>query len=374
MPSSRSREAHGHGGGCARAGFGAAALVLGASALVFGLCLPASARAQNTAAAPVPALPEAGQAPVGEGASVQSTIPETDAARDARDLSLQRPVHRSWQLVGEVAYRTLLVRDTDPANDQRMNYRLAFSYEPLERLLLSVRAGATQRFVSVEGESGLRLEDTALSALLQQPVALDGLGWDRTLALVHRARVYLPTSFRSQQDDLLFAAEWMTRARVRLTGQLFAGLRGILQYYAYDYAEQAGLGGLTLPRFVAEAQTFAEYSPLVSAEHGTLTFGADVYVNQTIDYPSGDPGDVVALNLPPGTLDADSIRGAGSTDTFSSPNLGFDVYMLYQPPIEHVLLTASIGQIGGAMRYGEYRVNLFNRDETELAVGVLLTY
>jgi len=26
------------------------------------------------------------------------------------------------------------------------------------------------------------------------------------------------------------------------------------------------------------------------------------------------------------------------------------------------------------MRYGEYRVNLFNRDETELCIGLLLTY
>jgi hypothetical protein len=366
MPSRRSRSEPGRGAP-ARAGLVACALALG-------LCFAAPARAQNTPPAPAVAVPEAGQAPAVEASSTQTSIPGTDAAREARDLSLQRPEHRSWQLVGEVAYRTLLVRDTDPANDQRMTYRMAFSYEPLEHLILSVRGGVQQRFVSVEGESGLRLEDTALSALLQQAVALDGLGWGRSLALVHRARVYLPTSFRSQQDDLLFAAEWMSRARVRLAGQLFAGLRGILQYYAYEYAEQAGLGGLTLPRFVAEGQTFVEYSPLVSAEHGTLTIGADVYVNQTIDYPSGDPGDAVGASLPPGTLDAGSIRGAGTSETFSSPNLGYDVYLLYQPPIEHVLLTASIGQIGGAMRYGEYRVNLFNRDETELAVGVLLTY
>jgi hypothetical protein len=368
MPMSRASGARGFWGSRARAG-------LGVSALLVGLGIAARAGAQDTplaaAAAPVP---EAGQAPAVEAGSGQSTIPEADAAREARDLSLQRPAHRSWQLVGEVAYRTLLVRDTDPANDQRMSYRMAFSYEPLEDLILSLRGGVQQRFVSQEGESGLRLEDTALSALFQQTVALEGLGWDRTLALVHRARVYLPTSFRSQQDDLLFAAEWMSRARVRLTGQLFAGLRGILQYYAYEYAEQVGPGGLSLPRFVAEGQTFVEYSPLVSAERGTLTVGADVYVNQTIDYPSRDPADVVGENLPPGTLDAGSIRGAGSTDTFSSPNLGFDVYLLYQPPIEHVLLTASVGQIGGAMRYGEYRVNLFNRDETELAVGLLLTY
>lgn len=344
----------------------------------FGLCalvlcgLASAARAQSSP--PAPAVVEPGSTPVVEAANVQATLPEADPAREARDLSLQRPRERSWQLLGEVAYRTLLVRDEDPANDQRMSYRLQLAYEPVANLILSLRGGVQQRFVSVEGESGLRLEDTAVAALLQQSLGLGGLGWDRTLALVHRARVYLPTSFRSQQDDLLFAAEWMTRARVRLTGQLFGGVRGVLQYHAYEYAEQAGPGGLSLPRFVAEAQVFAEYSPLVTAQHGTLTVGADVYVNQTIDYPSRDPGDLVAENLPPGTLDAGSIRGAGTTDTFASPNFGYDVYLLYQPPIEHVLLMASIGQVGGAMRYGEYRVSFLNRDETELSVGLLLTY
>lgn len=348
-----------------------------AAAAAFVQASPALAQ---TEAAPAPAAPAALPVPQsGEALTVDATNGATtavgeDAAREAKDLSIQRPEDRPWQLVGEVSYRTLLVRDEDPANDQRMVYRLQFGYEALKNLILSARAGVQQRFVSVEGESGARFEDVALSALLQQPVALDGLGWDRTLALVHRLRVYLPTSFRSQQDDLLFAAEWLSRARVRLAGQLFAGLRGLAQYHAYEYAEQAGPGGLALPRMVFEALAFTEYSPLVSKEHGTLTFGADVYVNQTIDYPSRDPADVVGSELPPGTLDAGSIRGAGTTDTFSSPNLGFDVYMLYQPPIDHLLVTASVGQVGGAMRYGEYRVNLFNRDETELAVSLLLTY
>ena len=67
-------------------------------------------------------------------------------------------------------YRTLVIRDADPANDQRMFYRLQAGYEPLENLILLARAGVVQRFVSVEDESGLRLEDASLSALLQQSV------------------------------------------------------------------------------------------------------------------------------------------------------------------------------------------------------------
>jgi hypothetical protein len=345
-------------------------LAFGALVAAAGLSLASPALAQDAATAP--AAPEGGQALSVEATNGQTSLVGTESTREARDLSLQRPVERSWQLVGEVQYRSLLVRDEDPANDQRMFYRAQLGYAPVPNLILSLRGGVQQRFVSVEGESGVRLEDTAVSALLQQPVELGG--WNRTLAFVHRLRVYLPTSFRSQQDDLYFAAEWMTRARLRITGQLFAGMRGILQYHAHEYAEQAGPGGLSLPRVVGEALAFAEYSPLVSPEHGTLTIGADVYANQTIDYPSRDPGNVVGAGLPPGTLDSDSIRGTGTTDTFSSPNVGYDLYVMYQPPIEHVLLMASLEQVGSALRYGEYRVNLFHRDETELGLRLLLTY
>jgi hypothetical protein len=288
---------------------------------------------------------------------------------------VQRPVQKPWQVLGEVQYRALAVRDDDPANDQRMLYRLQFNYAVAPDVILSARAGVQQRFVSVEGESGLRLEDTALSASMQQNVSLARLGWDRALALVHRLRIYLPTSFRSQEDDLYFAAEWMTRARVRLVDQLFAGLRGVLQYHAHEYAEQAGPGGEALPRVVAEMLAFAEYSPLVSPTLGTLTVGADVYADQTIDYPSRDPGQLSGSELPPGTLAerTDSFVGAGTTDTFASPHLGFDLYVVYQP-LEHLQFMASLEQAGNAVRYGESRLYLFNRDETEIALRVLATY
>jgi hypothetical protein len=334
------------------------------------------------AQAPAPAAPAlaAPEAAVGAGpttAPSSSTTPGTvgaEPAREARDLSLQRPLDKRWQLLGELQYRALAVRDDDPANDQRLLYGLQGSYALRPELLVSARVGLEQRFVSVDDESGLRFTDSALSALYQQSVSLAPLGWDRPLSLVHRLRALFPTSFRSQQDDLLFATDWMTRARVRVTGQLFAGLRGLLQYRAHEFAEQAGPGGQALPRLVAEALAFTEYSPIVSPELGTLTLGADVYADQTVDYPSRDPGSLDAGDLPPGTLDGDDVLGAGTTDTFSSPHFGFDLYVIYQPPVEHVLLMASLEQAGNAARYGETRLYLFHRDETEVALRVLLSY
>jgi hypothetical protein len=354
-------------------GVGALAFLAGAAASTAAPLAFAQAPAAAPAA-PALAAPDAAVAP---GATASPTPPGTvgaEPAREARDLSLQRPLDKRWQLLGELQYRALAVRDDDPANDQRLLYGLQGSYALRPELLLSARVGLEQRFVSVDDESGLRFTDSALSALYQQTLSLAPLGWDRPLSLVHRLRALFPTSFRSQQDDLLFATDWMTRARVRLTGQLFAGLRGLLQYRAHEFAEQAGPGGQALPLLVAEALAFAEYSPIVSPELGTLTLGADVYADQTIDYASRDPGSLDANTLPPGTLDGDDVLGAGTTDTFSSPHFGFDLYVIYQPPVEHVLLMASLEQAGNAARYGETRLYLFHRDETEVALRVLLSY
>jgi hypothetical protein len=330
--------------------------------------------AEATSAEPANAEPSSAEPGTVEPVTVERSIVAPPV--EARDLSVQRPIAKPWQVLGEVQYRALVVRDEDPANDQRMLYRLGYSYALRPELILAARGGVSQRFVSEEDESGFRLDDTALSASYQHEVDLARLGWDRSLGLVHRLRVYLPTSRRSQQDDLYFAAEWMTRARVRVTDQLFTGLRGVLQYHAHGYAEQSGPGGEALPRVVVEALAFLEYSPLVSPSLGTLTVGADVYSDQTIDYPSRDPGQISADELPPGTLAdrTDTLVGAGSTDIFSSPHFGYDLYVVYQPPFEHLQFMASLEQVGNAVRYGESRLFLFNRDETEFALRVMVTY
>jgi hypothetical protein len=163
---------------------------------------------------------------------------------------------------------------------------------------------------------------------------------------------------------------------VRLLEQVFAGLRGVLHYRVHEYAEQAGPGGQALPRFAAEAQAFAEYSPPVSSELGTLTLGADVHVDETIDYPSRDPASLGPNELPPGTLAGrtDTIVGAGTSDSFVSPHFGYDLYLTYRPPIEHLSFMASLEQVGNAVRYGESRLFLFHRDETELVLRVTATY
>lgn len=358
-----------------RAGLQAAANWFVRAASVAGVAVGAVGEAKAVdVAAPAVAPGSAGATVAGGEAGAGGA---TDAQPEARDLSLERPVGKDWQLLGDIQYRTLAVRDEDPANDQRMLYRLQAGYDPpVPGLTVFAHIGFEQRFVSVQGESGVRMEDAVLGAMFQHDVSLERLGWDRSLGFLHRLRFFLPTSFRSQQDDLYLAAQWSTRARVRLLDRLFAGLQGALHYRAYEYAEQAGPGGEALPHYAAEVLAFAEYSPLVSRELGSLTLGADVYADETIDYAARDPASLRAADLPPGTLagSTGTLLGAGSNDTFVSPHFGYDFYVTYRPPIEHLQLTASIEQVGNAVRYGESRVFLFHRDETELVLRLTATY
>ena len=45
-----------------------------------------------------------------------------------------------------------------------------------------------------------------------------------------------------------------------------------------------------------------------------------------------------------------------------------------EPPLEHLLFMASLEQVGSAQRYGETHVYLFHRDETELALRMIVQY
>lgn len=304
---------------------------------------------------------------------VAANAPETLAAGEstARDLSLPPPSERRWQLMGDILYRTLAVTDRDPANDRRVIYRAQGNYEILPGLNAFLRMGIDQRFVRVDDESGMRFEDIAFGAFYVHALSLAPLGWDRTVGLFHRFRAYLPTGFESQQQDLYTALEWTSRARVNIVDQLFAGGRGVLQYRFHEYAEQAGPGGGTLPRFVAEAQLFVEYSPIVSARYGTLTVGADTYFSETVDYPARDPRTITAAALPPGTLDpGGGSIGAGGATTFAGPGYGFDLYATYAPR-PYLMFTASLEQGGSVLSNGGPHVYLFNRDET--AVGLRAT-
>jgi hypothetical protein len=315
---------------------------------------------------------------------------ETAAGASAADVQTgpslgwgSAPAHsrRRWSVSAEAQLRMLMVSDSDPANDRAMAYRLQGGYEVLDWLTLLARVGVDQRFVAPEGESGVRLQDTLLAALASQSVSLKPLGWERTLALRHRLGLYLPTSFESREQDLYAAPEWLTQARLEPIARIACGLRGVLQYRFHEYAEQAGPGGGTLPRFVAEALAFVEYTPLESRELGVLTVGADAYGYESVDYPAREQGGLAGVTLPQGVdLDPDATGGAEASDVYAAPHYGYDLYVNYVPPIalgqgrDNFAFTASLEQGGNVLRNGEPRIFFFNRDETVLAFKVAARY
>jgi hypothetical protein len=347
-------------------------------AAALALALARSALAQEVVAqdpaAPGPAAVEAAEA--AEAVDAPEVAIDTADAPGAREELLQRPLSKPWRLAADVQYRSLLITDEDPANDRYFLYRAQASYYPLRWLSVFTRLGLYQRFVSVEGESGLRMEDAILGATAEQSVSLAPLGWQRRLGLSHWLRVYLPTSFASHEQNLYLAMEWSTRARLRLVGELFAGVRGTLHYRFHEYAEQAGPEGGTLPRFVVELRPFIEYSPLVSDQWGTLTVGANLIGDETLHYPSRDPASISSSQLPPGTLAGsnDSIAGSGSSDSLVEPHYGYDVYAVYKPPIPYLSFIASLEQSGNVVRYGEPRLYFIHRDQTEFSLRLVATY
>ncbi|MEY4545417.1 MAG: hypothetical protein RL685_1612 [Pseudomonadota bacterium] len=309
----------------------------------------------------------------GGDAAVGTALTTADAL-DPRDAQRRRPPGKPWRVIADGQYRSLLVTDEDPANDRYLLYRLQGSYFPLSWLSVFARVGLFQRFVATEDESGFRMEDTVLGATAEQPIPLAPWGWQRTLLLSHSLRVYLPTSFASSQQDLYFAGEGSTRAQLRIWGQLVAGVRGTVHYRFHEYAEQAGPGGGTLPRLVVSARPFVEYSPLSSERWGRLTLGADLYGDETVDYPSRDPATLGAATLPPGTLSASRLNGANSSDSFVTPHYGHDLYAVYTFPNRHVSVVLSLEQNGNVVRYGEPRLYFIHRDQTELALQVSANY
>lgn len=359
------------------------------------LALARAAGAQETTPAPAPTDTSASEAaaPISTSASTSASASVSDTAAGASAADVQTGPslgwgtarvgeRKRWSVSGEAQLRMLLVSDADPENDRSMSYRAQGGYELLDWLTVLARAGVEQRFVAEEGESGFGLQDTLLAALASQTVALAPIGWERTLSLRHRLGLYLPTSRESRRQDLYAAGEWLTQARIEPIARLACGLRGVLQYRFHEYAEQAGPGGRTLPRFVAEALAFVEYSPLVSASLGTLTLGADAYGYESVDYPARPQGSFDDVTLPDGVVvDPEATSGAQASDVYAAPNYGYDLYVNYVPPLalggdgaNNFALTASLSQGGNVLRNGEPRIFFFNRDETVLAFKIAARY
>lgn len=277
---------------------------------------------------------------------------------------------KSWYVAGQLQFRMLAVTDKTPSNDRSMIYQLQGGYSPLDWLTLFGRVGVIQRFVAPDGETGVRMQDTLVGATANHSLSLAGIGWDRDISFVHRLGFYLPTSFASHMQDLYVAPEWMTQVRLRTIDELYVGVTGLMQYRFHKYAERAGPGGTTLPRFVVAGLVLLEYSPLKSKTYGTLTIGGDFYGYEIVNYPARGQDSIEELDLPPGVegINPEDLVGSQASDVYVHQQYGYDVYLSYVPPVVDFLsFTVSLEQGGNVLRDGVVNMFAFHRDETTLA-------
>ena len=68
-----------------------------------------------------------------------------------------------------------------------------------------------------------------------------------------------------------------------------------------------------------------------------------------------------------------NVTGGGSND-FVSTHYGYDLYVVYSPPVPYLSFSVSLEQAGNVVRYGEPRPYFIDRDQTELAFHLAVTY
>ena len=155
------------------------------------LALPGLAAADE----PKPVLAGAAGAP-----PATSTLdPEVEAHRRAGRLPVKLSLSAS--------YRKLLITDVDPANDMLMLYGLGVSGRLFQGATAYLKLGLSERFVSVDRESGFLFRDVVLGTKVSTPIDLGG---GRTLALSNVVAFYLPTSRASLNQDMYVAAQLRT--------------------------------------------------------------------------------------------------------------------------------------------------------------------
>lgn len=340
--------------------------------LVVGLSWLGVASAQTAApeevtetAAPVEAPAEEIQAaPAAPGAPAIEEVPAPEPAPQVVvSAPAEQPAEeaRWYHATGTLQYRQLAVRDPDPANDRYVLWsaRGVVDVPWLSGLQGSVALGLTERFVTVPDESAWLLRDMELGATYKHELPGEPL-WlgSRKLSLAHKLGIYLPTSRKSQHQDLYLATQLGSRVTVPVVDGLTTGVEGWLRYYWFQYAEQAGLYGGMLPQLMFGPVLFTEYAALEHAIYGELVVGAELSTGYTKDYASREQYE-----------DAASSRSAWHQD------FGWGIYASYAPALAPYLsVSLSLEQNGPYLRDGGEHLVLVHRDETELGIAVTASY
>lgn len=306
----------------------------------------------------------------------KTTTKKVAAQLGAQNVAIAGGDDRPFFVAGSVQFRTPVVSDADPAGERSVDYALTAGFKLTKGVQLLGRLNLRQRFVAESGQlasppppgtvdfsgfdpslddSAFRLGNLNLGVMYFNPVDVEVAGIQRNVFFIHRGMVYLPTSREAQVQNFYLGLEGLTVARTNVIDQLYVAAAGLFQWRGHEFAEQAGLNGATLPRFVFVGQLALEY--LVSlGDFGTLTVGADINGSQTVNYPARD-----------------SFESENSDAVFVRAGYGYDFYVTWVPL---PFLSAGIAweQGGNVVRNGIVNTFFFHRDETRLAFALTARY
>lgn len=289
----------------------------------------------------LPAVPAfAADAP---DAALSPTAPAVTGSTDAA---------RPYKVSALGQFRTLAVRDQDPANDQSMLYQLRGDGKLTDRFTVGVRFGVFQYFTAEEGESGWRLQDTLASAGYRTPV---DLGF-RELKLKHTLGLYLPTSRASQNQDLYVAPQYALDAAIDIVDGLTFTLQPSLQYRWHQYAERAGYRGGMNTQVRYAVRGGLDYLVLESSKFGDLAVGASAGSTWDQKYASRE-----------------AFTSDESDQVFVSENYDWEFHVEYAP-LAYLAVGVALEHGGRVLRDGIVNTFLVHRDETELALTLSGSY
>jgi hypothetical protein len=260
------------------------------------VAVPAAAPAEPPPAPVAEPAPGSEPRPVPEPVADATT--EKKGGKEPQKTTLVRNIaeagsnaSRPWFISGAIELRMLAISDEDPENGRQMFYGLRAGYSLLPGLTVQAALGLSQDFVAEEGESGFRFTDLQLLGNYNWTLPIEAPWFHRDLALTHRAGFYLPTSRRSQDNDVYLVPELLNRARIDLIDRLYLGADLIMRYQIPQYAEGAGIGAPTLTQFLFAGTLALEYNVLESERYGYVTFGVDASSIYRVRYKALDSTD-----------------------------------------------------------------------------------
>jgi hypothetical protein len=109
-------------------------------------------------------------------------------------------------------------------------FSLYLRWEPTQYDRFTIRGGLYERFLADEGESGVRLDDTAIGYVRRIPLPAE-------FTLRVGASVYFPTSYASQLQSLRFAPRLSVDLEKKFGKYITADVRMVGDYYNCQYAE-----------------------------------------------------------------------------------------------------------------------------------------